>query len=385
MLRKACRSCTKAKRKCTVQLPTCIRCLKKGLDCTYDLEPLSSDQTWGTKELTVAKSTATFPRHCYLGLVELGDCDGHKEVVKKSTLTFGDYCYLGAADARQFRFTISKNAFWNNFGYIMWVMDRIPGFVASGEISILVHPKLQFLGERDYLKILPEVLKAPQSMFLDELVKIDISDAPLYDAITAIQTLIIYLIKYLFATDLNIQTSAMSCLPLLANWTQLLLSTASTKIPSGLSPWQAWLLGETTRRTIILSYFVSCTFKAWKHQVCRPDLVFEALPFDRRVGLWEAMTPQAWISAARAKNGQEVGTQLVSVHEFGHSFPKFVNPGNDTFLTLILVSHNGKERTQADITCLASEQETAKMEQELADILGRVKSHASTEIVLEIT
>lgn len=31
----ACTACTKAKRKCTKQIPTCARCLEKGVDCTY--------------------------------------------------------------------------------------------------------------------------------------------------------------------------------------------------------------------------------------------------------------------------------------------------------------------------------------------------------------
>jgi hypothetical protein len=44
-LRKACRACTKAKRRCRAQLPQCVRCFSKGLQCVYDLEPLLQDRT----------------------------------------------------------------------------------------------------------------------------------------------------------------------------------------------------------------------------------------------------------------------------------------------------------------------------------------------------
>src|ERR1700744_754460 len=39
-LRKACRNCTKRKRKCIVELPKCQRCRQRNLECIYDLEPL---------------------------------------------------------------------------------------------------------------------------------------------------------------------------------------------------------------------------------------------------------------------------------------------------------------------------------------------------------
>jgi len=41
-LRRSCRACIRAKRRCTVEAPKCARCVSKSLDCLYDNEPLTA-------------------------------------------------------------------------------------------------------------------------------------------------------------------------------------------------------------------------------------------------------------------------------------------------------------------------------------------------------
>jgi hypothetical protein len=225
---------------------------------------------------------------------------------------------------------------------VIWVLQQTPSLVKANKTSALVHPKLQFRGFHNHLTHITDVLEKAENQHFQDLLSLDIDDVPLHDAITALQSLILYLITYLFSTNPAIQTSAESHLHLLPYWASRLWTTAAHRIPANLSPYQSWLLGETTRRTILLSYILSCVFTGWKYGFCRHKLIFESLPFDGRVGLWMAESPQAWIAAAGKKSGTDVGTELVSFHEFGGLVDKGGGLGSDGFLELVRVGHNGK-------------------------------------------
>lgn len=318
-LRKACRNCTKSKRKCSVQLPRCIRCTKKRLACSYDLEPLSTNLE---SEDLVEKQA---PELCYLELAS-------------SLHTQRTYS------------AINIRIEWSHIHYVIWVLQQTPDLVQAGNVSALVHPKLHFRGNHNYLAHVAEMLEKPHNQHFSDLLAVDIDHVPLEDAITAIQALILYLIRFLFSTTPSIQEHAESHLWLLPHWAGKLWTSAWCRIPAGLSPWQAWLLGETTRRTIIMAYFVSCSFTGWKYGFCRHKLLFESLPFDGRVGLWKAESPQAWIATAGARIGSEVGTHLQSFHEFGGRVSKSFNLDDDTFLMLVQVAHNGKKRACSEVT-----------------------------------
>ena len=41
---------------------------------------------------------------------------------------------------------------------------------------------------------------------------------------------------------------------------------------------------------------------------------------------------------------------MLSFHEFGVGSSKFVNPDDDSFLTMVLVAHNGKKEVITEVT-----------------------------------
>lgn len=96
------------------------------------------------------------------------------------------------------------------------------------------------------------------------------------------------------------------------------------------------------RRTLFMAYVLNLSVFSYKYGYCPNWLFMESLPFDARPGLWMATSPQAWIAAAHARHGEEVGEQLNSYHEFSEAFhaqtPDF---GGDVFLTLVVSVHNG--------------------------------------------
>ncbi|KAL4911227.1 hypothetical protein BDW74DRAFT_6283 [Aspergillus multicolor] len=310
-LRKACRNCTASKRKCIIQVPKCTRCAQRGLQCTYDLEPLSAPvaQLKDTPQLTWNPWASEAPGYCLLRRIQTrpGNIDpaicrpGHESTLEVLRL-----------------------------GY-----QSVQSLLRSGKPALFVHSKLQLHGNHNYLEPL---VKSETSLDYEgfmRLAKLDIGALPIKEALTALQALTIYLAN--FALD---GQDVEGFLDLLVEWSQALLASAQTRMPLEHSPWQTWLFGESVRRTIVMSYALAMAINSFTNGYCTYWMFLESLPFDRRAGLWVAESPQAWIANAGVRHGEEVGEQLISFHEFGQSHHK---PGDDfwgdSFLSLVAISH----------------------------------------------
>ncbi len=219
----------------------------------------------------------------------------------------------------------------------------VPGLVKAGKPAVFVHPKLQLHGSCNHFAPFVEAGKDGVNYeSFERLLRIDIETVPVAEALTALQALLVYLATFLFSSVQAEQENAESLLNVLSEWTQTLLASAQARTPPNQSPWQEWLLGESLRRTIIMSYALSLSLYSFKYGYCSNWLFVESLPFDKRAGLWMAESPQAWIAAARARTGDEVGEQLNSFHEFaGNRIGSDPHFGGDTFLALCISAHNG--------------------------------------------
>jgi hypothetical protein len=307
ILRKACRRCTTSKRKCVVQLPKCTRCAQKGFECKYDLDHLNAP-------VSSQPSGYDTPGYCVIKTIESLTLNVDPAI-----------CAPGHEDALQ---TI-------RLGY-----HSVPNLVRAGKPAIFVHPDLQLDGSYDHFAAFENGSMSYEK--LEHLTQIDVKTLPVKDALSAHQALLVYLATFLFSSEEAEQTSAESFLGLLSEWTQILLESAKTRMPRNQSPWQDWLFGESVRRTIIMSHALNFALSSFKYGYCSNWVFLESLPFDRRVGLWMARSPQAWIAAARVRNGEEVGEQLNSFHEFAAQLDgSDINFQGDTFLHLLVFSHNG--------------------------------------------
>ncbi|KAL2871137.1 Zn(II)2Cys6 transcription factor domain-containing protein [Aspergillus lucknowensis] len=321
-LRKACRNCTVSKRKCVVQLPKCTRCAQRGLECMYDLEPLNvgSGQS-GRIPRPEYDSSVCIPGYCVMRSVSR-----HPSHIDPAV------CRPGKKEGLELL----------RLGY-----HGVPDMVNAGQPAHFVHPKLRLQGNRNHFAELIEMGKDIRSYeTLTQLMRIEIKQLPIKECLTALQALLVCA-SFLFT---NKQMNTEVLLDVILDWTRTLLASAQTKIPRDQSPWQAWLFGESVRRTIIMSYGLVMALTSFKYGYCANWLFLESLPFDARAGLWMAKSPQAWISAAQAKFGEDVGERLVSFHEFGESLDGSGSDFHgDTFLTLLAYIHNGIYREQGGI------------------------------------
>jgi len=315
-LRKACGNCTSSKRKCVIQLPRCARCAQRGLECRYDLEPLnvSAESPEKLPNFSWDPSSCDTPGFCVMKPLELGD----------NPLV----CRPGRRDTLELVLA----------GYL-----SVLNLVGSGKPAMFVHPGLQLQNDYNHIAALGRIGKGGVSRErLHQLLQIDVNTVPIKEALTALQSLLVCLAIILPSLDEADQSYAKGCLDVLAKWTQAILASARARKPQKLSPWQEWLFGESVRRTIIMAYALTLAVSGFNWGYCPGWLFVESLPFDGRPGLWMAESPQAWIAAAGARTGREVGEQLCSFHEFATGLDG-ADPGfrGDSFFVLLMSSHNG--------------------------------------------
>ncbi|KAL3462854.1 hypothetical protein BJX64DRAFT_288065 [Aspergillus heterothallicus] len=286
ILRKACQNCTASKRKCVVQLPKCTRCAERGLECTYDLEPLRAApaQAKTLPNMTFNSLVCSTPGYCVIKSVKLHDSTIDPAI-----------CGTGNED----------NLELMRLGY-----RSVPDLLRSGKPAIFVHPKLQLYGDCNHFAAVIEAQHGNLNYELFEnLIRLDVKCVSFIENLTGLQVLLV-LGSFLFPIQ-HLNTQAF--LAIIYEWAQTLLESAQTRMPRDQSPWQAWLFGETIRRTIVMSYGLGMALSSFKYGYCTNWLFMESLPFDERAGLWMAMSPQAWIAAAGAKTGEDAAT-FVETH-----------------------------------------------------------------------
>jgi hypothetical protein len=86
---------------------------------------------------------------------------------------------------------------------------------------------------------------------------------------------------------------------------------APYQLPSTMSPWRAWLFGESVRRTIIFAHVVYATFSLMKHGYALRTPFVDALPFDMRTWLWEVQSEDVW-----SRHYTNTAIPMVSLYEF---------------------------------------------------------------------
>lgn len=318
-LRRACRSCTAAKRKCVVQTPSCARCIQKGIKCSYDLEHINAP----TGDSDVFPSLTYNPSNC--------DTPG--------------YCILKPLQFRGETIDPAVCAPGHNDNLVILraIYFSIPDLLRDEKPAVFIHPKLHLQDSYNHCAVFQES-RSNEQMYEDSgrLSRVDFKDMSTYEMLTALQALVLYTSNFLFSSNPLHQECAERCIDDLTAHTQNLLHSARTSNRGKQSPWQQWLFGESVRRTIFASYSLVLVFGSFKYGYCNNWLFIESLPIDKRAGLWMAQSPQAWLAAAGASRGEDVGEQLNSFHEYAESVrgtdPQFCG---DILLDMLATTHNG--------------------------------------------
>ena len=322
--RKACRNCTAAKRRCLIRYPHCERCSKKGLECRYDLEPLIGNSiTEPHRGRGDLGESGEFAVHCLLQKLSSTDEEGSR------------LSQVSTHDHRE------------GIGFVVSTLCLIPSRAINQVPSVFIHPRLRLSRQDNWLATAVRDLRLsphihPSHENFQTLLQIKPGRGTLEDELVQVQALMLYLLVLMLGSNSKARTAARPYFDHLCDRIEHVESGAGNFDGQQLSPWQGWLFGESIRRTIVSAHILTCVFFKDVYEEPAKKVRMEALPFDDRVGLWQAETPQAWIAAAGEKRGRDVRMNLVSWHEFGCKRPSIcMGEEGDMFLSMMLVSHNG--------------------------------------------
>ncbi|KIW68848.1 hypothetical protein PV04_04768 [Phialophora macrospora] len=337
-LRRACHACAKAKRRCVPELPQCPRCVARGLQCTYDLEPVTN---MGTQSLERHPSTqyarSIFPCAWMPVRTMLFDSAGaaHKAIVEFFTplRCEGNPPVLAnpsllALVTERFLKTIPQLTFQQQSTFYVHRQILLAGasFVGLGPWDDRPQPVLS-----------PTFLDTVQG----HLLTLDIESSTFEHFLAAFH----YLVAVLLARTLDAHQNRGEIPHLLRDlwtkWRERLCAKLPRTLSSDLSAWQAWYTAESARRSLLCVIFIDGMLEVADKGYCSYRPLVESLPFDARTGLWEAETEEEWLAAVAAHGNTH--SSLVSWAEFiesGSMKPRSEYDG--AFQRMLLVIHFGK-------------------------------------------
>ena len=362
-LRRSCQTCIRTKRRCDLRTPQCIRCLKKNMPCNYDNQPFANihaappDPSSGAiAKVKPPKRNEIFTNHQFQRKKTSSAPSGSIDAVE------GEMSFPPASDLT----ALGRDSlvYEPPLPLVLWTHDKPTIYYLAGSIirfpatfaytggTPFMHPKL-------YEKRLPTQIQDAQFVTrsysgmqesnrdpvllaleprLDQLTRKLSKSNSFEDLLASVQALILYLSICLCDSDPRLQRLGQPHYHTLGRYTKKLWDTAPRSIPGSVSPWQAWIIAESVRRSILISYLIRRVYCATRMGNHVHTLFVESLPFDFRTSLWEAQSADAWASLVSGRC-----PSMVSYREYVNEYTQGRIDPRRLFETLLLVACQGKK------------------------------------------
>jgi hypothetical protein len=333
-LRKACRACTTAKRRCVVRLPQCQRCQSKQIDCIYDLEPLiGSESSTNPSQIDVYDKFLLYVSTLHL--------DPKRTAFK---------LYPSPTTQHPVVSKVPISADMVTVEYVAGELLKMAHSVALDQSAPYIHPHMKPHPRPLLLQLDTESVGQTGVRQCERLCRLlcnlHASAGPLHEILQAFQILLCHITRVLFSTD-SIPHVKEKVIENMGKLAVRLVEGAPGMLPASLSRWEAWVLAEGVRRAILMSCVIRGVYHGSVRGYCFHELFIQALPLDVRTGLWTAASGDEW-EELLANHDTHYGfgspvTDLVSFHQFASAFARApFDPGSDTFQRLLLTAHHGK-------------------------------------------
>jgi hypothetical protein len=351
-LTRACTACIKAKRKCSFELPKCVRCRRRGGDCEYTNQPLTVPQTNPLQKSKMGNDLRVL------------NISPHAKSWSDAALNSGpsvtcirldDLNYNFIADGRTLSFLINlfekDVALFRQTGTTTFIHPKTPPSILLSEVQCLV-ATLSHNETSDYTNPLANTSHAHTKLLTRTMTTLmsamptlhnHANLLPFTQAVILIQILTLFVLPP-FLLPPWFQKTAEARDQLLRRSTQKLWQLAPIYTPSNLSKHEAYALAESTRRTVAMSMELQAHYSICKRGFFEHSLFGISLPFDRRFNLWDADVVE--FDAAMEEMGSGDGSQhLVSYREFCEMFDHCeINCVKQQFETTMLVGAKGLDR-----------------------------------------
>ncbi|KAH7409745.1 hypothetical protein BKA64DRAFT_406148 [Cadophora sp. MPI-SDFR-AT-0126] len=289
--RKACAGCIKAKRRCDLILPACSRCTKRKMTCNYGNigsvvgeQPQSIASTSPELEENVSSwPVVPFTPPPSEPTLELG----YEDFFPSPYESF-PFPELVVTDPYQIQYCISE------------LKRSVQTLVLEGRTPF-IHPDLYSESNSEiyqdligvcsfYMQRTPHNYPMVFRMMDAKLSKLGTSAksvVQLGEWLLHIQTLIMYQIIRLFDGDVQQRRNAERDMKVLVIWTDRLQSEFSDADLSPLEPSRNWIMLESIRRTLMISWLIRCFYKSVAQGVCSIVPVLATLLVSEDAEAWE--------------------------------------------------------------------------------------------------
>lgn len=281
-LAKACDGCIRGKKRCDRALPRCNRCTARGKPCLYKNEPLTRPGRIckSTRGVLVPDTVPTRTSHVRHTMRSELNCHRLDGPVPDCEINLMDVVYM-----------IDK-------------LRRYPLMSAEKGGNAFIHPRLYKKFRKPYFLALIDrlcienvaLLKSGvdcQPDFLATAIESVLGTQPrlvsFLDCLAFVQALVTIQILTILSSSLSNEQrqAAESRQKLLAWWSEKLWSIAPAELPRNLSPCDAYILAETVRRTMLVSYALQAVYCVISSGTFIHTVFGSALPFDANVESWE--------------------------------------------------------------------------------------------------
>jgi hypothetical protein len=338
----------RAKQRCDLLSSGCSRCLKKNVRCVYANKPLGpcNDKSIAKQERRVSASAPR--RH---GARLSGQCS-----LEETLLLALQTSHLKLQ--------------WPSFYGVPLTLDTetiqyIFMHLASFPTTFAEKGRTPFIDLQVYIDSIPDSNQDMWSICGSAATGSPVSEAFLNSCLNekttqlvhsakaahsfpsllaSVQALVLALIIRIFSCSLGQSPSTKALLDILGQLTFRLWQQAPAQISASLTPRQALIFAESVRRTILTSHLLRGTWSAHRHGYFVHTALVEALPFDIRTSLWDALS-----DPGQGPTVAKFGTKMVSYREYTNMWECGQIHGSTLFGTLLLVACKGKEAVKAGL------------------------------------
>lgn len=294
-LRRSCRRCVVAKRRCDLEAPRCGRCSARRLPCHYANEPVGTTspgrdtreqyeeqrQPLDIRDLSSTSEMLAIP-------VRSRQCSHIYDPLRLEILRVFDPATLdGLINILQ--------TFPCQFGQSITTSFIHPGLYGSGLPSSLKHAHDTCVRYQAPINNLWRTSMAGNLRleFL-QLLRLGLRSQSFTEMLAYAQAVVLIQIIRLLDNDGHHECHTDEDNIAMWTLTHRLWERAPSQLPSALNPWQAWLLSESVRRTLLVCNILLEAYYATRHGFAVQPLCIEALPFDMRTKAWDAHDSKAW-------------------------------------------------------------------------------------------
>jgi hypothetical protein len=307
--RKSCSTCFQGRRKCDLSYPVCKRCQRSQKTCHYIRTPPTTDKNSPEVVDSAVDRSLDGANFADWTISSPGPVRRQEDIwdpafsldLQQSDL-IDELLYprvpnfLGSLGEIQ---PVSGNTrSWE------WVIEQFKGYPRS----FAQHIETTFIHRELFSNQLPPSIQAAFGVCAAHLCMNDANESMLFrtldaevlellnpaldgtllEALSRMQAMVLYQIIRTYHGNLKQRTVAEQQESLLGAWGLQLLHRADVELRGEQPRWENWILAESIRRTVMVTFMLRAVYSIFKHGICPEYPTLSLLPVSTKASLWNS-------------------------------------------------------------------------------------------------